>query len=254
MHKDALFAHPDLFAARRLLVVQPHYDDNDIQIGGTLAKLADQGAELLYLTVTDDLVGVVDQTLTPVEMAARLKADQARAGEIIGVKEQYWLGYPDAGRYDYFDLRRDLIRHIRQLRPDFVITNDPWLPYEFHNDHIMTGKATADAASLYGLTRLATDADIDADFARDPFELKGIAFYASAYPNVTVDVSAVWDKKARAVAQYTAQFTPEDMASLQARLELGARYAARGESFQYGEMLKVMYPWQLHGFAEAWKV
>ncbi len=251
---DALFAKPDLFAARRILVVQPHYDDNDIQIGGTLAKLAQNGAELLYLTVTDDLVGVIDQTLSPAQMAAWLKDNQARAGEIIGVKEQYWLGYPDAGRYDYFDLRRDIIRHIRQLRPDFVITNDPWLPYEFHNDHIITGKATADAASLYGLIRLATDPAIDAAFAQEPFELKGIAFYASAHPNITVDVSDVWEKKALAIAQYTAQFSAEDMALLQARLELGARYSAKDEPFLYGETLKVMHTWQLHGFAEAWKV
>ena len=64
MDDNILFSKPDLFAAERILVVQPHYDDNDIQMGGILAKLANNGAELIYLTVTDDLVGVIDQSLS----------------------------------------------------------------------------------------------------------------------------------------------------------------------------------------------
>ncbi|MDQ7037305.1 MAG: PIG-L family deacetylase [Anaerolineae bacterium] len=97
MTDNILFSKPDLFSAKRILVVQPHYDDNDIQIGGTLAKLAQNGAELLYLTVTDDLVGVINQSLSKPEMEKWLKDNQHQAAEIIGVKEQYWLGYPDAG-------------------------------------------------------------------------------------------------------------------------------------------------------------
>ncbi|MDQ7037306.1 MAG: hypothetical protein Q9P01_21430 [Anaerolineae bacterium] len=145
------------------------------------------------------------------------------------------------GQYDFFDVRRDIIRHIRMLRPDFLITNDPWLPYEFHNDHIITGKSAASAACLYDYTGIKTTPDIDATFTRDPFDIIGIAFYATAYPNTTVDISAVWDKKKEAIAQYDAQFTEEDMETLQNRLELEARYTARDSSFTYGESLKVMH-------------
>jgi N,N'-diacetylchitobiose non-reducing end deacetylase len=254
MATDILFSYPDLFAAKRILVVQPHYDDNDIFAGGTLARLAESGVELVYLTVTDDLVGVIDQSLSAEAMAAWLKDNQLKAGEIIGVKEQYWLGYPDAGQYDYFDVRRDIIQHIRMTHPDFVMTCDPWLLYEFHNDHIITGKATAEAAALYSLTRLATTAAVDEVYKKNPFDLKGIAFYATAHPNTTVDISGVWEKKQRAVAQYTAQFTDEDMTGLLMRLEHGARYAASKSTFTHAETIKVMYTWQLHGFADAWKV
>ena len=51
---------PDLFSATRVLAIQPHYDDNDIAAGGTIAALIDAGIEVVYCTVTDDLVGVVD--------------------------------------------------------------------------------------------------------------------------------------------------------------------------------------------------
>lgn len=240
---------PDIFQAKRVLAVQPHYDDNDIAAGGTLAKLAARGAEIIYLTVTDDLVGVINQEQSEPEMVAALQGDQDRAGKLIGVRDQYWLGYPDAGKYDYFDVRRDIIKHIRLLRPDFVVTCDPWLPYEFHNDHIMTGRAAADAASLYNLTRLETDPEIDAVF--EPFELLGIGFYASAYPNTTVDITDVWPQKRAAVAQYRAQFTTADMETLLGRLELWARQAATEHKFVMGEALKVMATWQLHLFPDA---
>ena len=54
----------DLHFAKKILAVQPHYDDNDISAGGTLYTLAKNGAEITYLTVTDDLAGIRDQQLT----------------------------------------------------------------------------------------------------------------------------------------------------------------------------------------------
>ena len=94
------FEPPDIYEAKRILAVQPHYDDNDIGAGGTLAALVENGAALFYLTVTDDLVGVIDQSLTEEQMTAQLRAEQDQAGKAIGVSAQYWLGYPDAGKYD----------------------------------------------------------------------------------------------------------------------------------------------------------
>ena len=76
-----LIPTPDLLRARRLLCVQPHYDDNDIGAGGTIARLADAGAEVHYLTVTDDVVGVLDRsTSTTQKRAAGSRPSRSRAG------------------------------------------------------------------------------------------------------------------------------------------------------------------------------
>lgn len=243
------FAPPDIRKARRILAIQPHYDDNDIAAGGTLAALSAAGAELIYLTVTDDLVGVVDQLQSDEAMTTALRDDQFRAGEIVGVKEQYWLGYPDAGNYDYFDLRQDLIRHIRMVRPDFIVTVDPWMPYEAHNDHIITGRAAAEAAILFGLPRLATDPTVDAAF--EPFDVAGIAFYGTAYPNAIFDISETYEKKVRAVSQYHAQFTADDMKGLLKLLEYKSREFAKNKDFEYGEPLKILRTMHLHGYPQA---
>jgi N,N'-diacetylchitobiose non-reducing end deacetylase len=240
---------PDLLSAKRVLCVQPHYDDNDIGAGGTIAALAEAGAEVFYLTVTDDLVGVLDDNLSEEEAAALLKRDQAEAGACIGVKGQYWLGYPDAGKYDYYDVRRDIIQHIRMLRPDFILSIDPFLPYEAHTDHLITGKAASEAAILYGMMRLKTDPEIDA--AYEPHEIKGIVYYHTHAPNTYFDITATHAKKHAAVGEYKAQFSLEDMTMLQYALDLKEQEYGKLGGCLYAEPLKILHTRHLHGSTSA---
>ena len=64
---------PNIFEAKRILCIQPHYDDNDIAAAGILTQLTRNGAELFYLTATDDLMGVVDTALSNADAAKALK-------------------------------------------------------------------------------------------------------------------------------------------------------------------------------------
>jgi LmbE family N-acetylglucosaminyl deacetylase len=235
---------PDLKQARRVLCVQPHYDDNDIGAGGTIAALAAAGAEIWYLTATNDLMGVLDASLSDEEARARLKAEQEQAGAEVGVGQQYWLDYPDAGPYDYFELRTQIIRHIRMLRPDFVFGVDPLLPYEMHGDHLTVGRATAEAAMFYGLPRIKTDPEIDSQYERHA--LQAIVFYFTTSPNTIFDISDTWERKERALGAYVSQFEPEDLAALQRGIEFMERHWARDEAFSHGEPLKVLAPGRLH--------
>ena len=249
MPADNPFSPPDIFTARRVLAVQPHYDDNDIAAGGTLAALADQGAELFYLTVTDDKAGVIDPSIGEDAMTARLRREQRQAGAHIGVSGHYWLDFPDAGRYDYFDVRRGIIRHIRMLRPDFIVTVDPWMPYEAHNDHILTGRAAAEAAIPFGLDRLPTDPEVDA--AYEAHELIGIAFYGTAYPNRVIDISRTRLKKHAAISCYRAQFSEQDMEMLHRVVDMKEQEFAREKDFSHGEPLKLLRGFHLHGYPQA---
>jgi LmbE family N-acetylglucosaminyl deacetylase len=215
---------PDLRSATRVLAVQPHYDDNDIAAGGTLAALRDRGAEIFYLTATDDLVGVLDQSLSDEEATARLRAEQHEAGAEIGVSEQYWAGFPDAGEWGYYDLRRIVIQHIRMLRPDFVFTTDPWLPYESHMDHLRTGRAVAEACMFFRFPRLHT----------------------TLSPNVRFDIGETRERKHRALDAYRSQFTPEGLEFLHRGLDFKEREFAEGEPFTHAEPLKVLRPGHLH--------
>jgi LmbE family N-acetylglucosaminyl deacetylase len=241
---------PDIRIAKRILAVQPHYDDNDISAGGTLAALALDvgGAEVYYLTMSDDLVGVVDESWSAKEATRRLREDAARAGEIMGVKGHYWLGYPDAGEYNYFDVRRDIIRHMRMLQPDVLFLPDPWTPYEAHMDHFMAGRAAVEAAILFNFTRIKTDPQVDAAF--QPHPLQAVVFYTTAYPNTVFDISSTVSKKNAAMRCYQAQFEESGLEELVGRTGYYARFIAREHGFEFGEALKIVPPDLLHGVGE----
>jgi N,N'-diacetylchitobiose non-reducing end deacetylase len=242
---ETILPTPDIFEAKRILCIQPHYDDNDIAAAGTLALLQQNGAELFYLTATDDLMGVVDHSLSDADAATALKRDQFAAGKIIGVKEQYWLGYPDAGNYDYFALRSDCLKYIRMIRPDFVLTVDPWLTYEAHHDHIQTGLAVAEAVMFAGLTKIASS-DLTVDSAYKGHDIKGIIFYHTREPNMIMDISTIWETKIETVRCYEAQFTPVEMDQLVKALDTKSQQVAEDQSFSRGEPLKVLHTSALH--------
>ena len=242
---ESILPKPDIFDARRILCIQPHYDDNDIAAGGTLVRMQQAGAEIHYLTVTDDLMGVVDASLSPQAAAEALKRDQFAAGAIIGVREQYWLGYPDAGEYDYFAVRRDILKYIRIIQPDFVFTPDPWLTYEGHRDHTQTGLAATEAVLFARLTKIASsDPVVDAAYQRH--NIQGVAYYYTREPNEILDITTAWETKIAAVRRYETQFEPKDMDELVMALDFKSRQVAAGKSFERGEPLKILHPSALH--------
>jgi LmbE family N-acetylglucosaminyl deacetylase len=254
MDLEQVLPKPDLLSARKILAIQPHYDDNDISAGGTIASLVERGAEVFYLTVTDDLIGVLDEKLSPQAATQQLHAEQAQAARHIGVKGQYWLDFPDASPFDHFEVRMHIIRHIRLLRPDFILTVDPFTPYEAHTDHIRTGKAAAEAAILYGLTRLRTDPEVDV--AYQPHEIQGVAFYNSWVPNTYIDITQTREKKHRAIDAYKAQFSSDDFPMLHMWVEIMERLHAENcktPGCTHAEGFKVLNPRLLHGVGETWK-
>lgn len=242
---ETLLPIPDIFSAKRILCIQPHYDDNDIAAAGILAQLAKNGAELFYLTATNDLMGIVDTSLSDEEAANTLKRDQFAAGKIVGVKEQAWCGFPDAGEYNYFELRRDFLKHIRAIKPDFVFAPDAWLTYEGHRDHIQTGLAAAEAVMFARLKKLASS-NPEVDSAYKGHSIDGVALYYTREPNFIADVTSTWEEKLTAVKCYEAQFTPDGMEQLVFALDMKSQQVAQGQSFTRGEPLKVLHPSALH--------
>jgi LmbE family N-acetylglucosaminyl deacetylase len=245
MTLETILPIPNIFDAERVLCIQPHYDDNDIAAGGTFAQLAKNGAEVIYLTVTDDLMGVIDASLSAEAATRALAQDHIAAGKIIGVKKQILLNYPDAGEYDYFALRRDLLKYIRMLQPDFVFTCDPWLTYEAHHDHIQTGLAAAEAVLFSSLLKIPSS-DPAVDAAYKEHSIDGVAFYYSREPNQIVDITSTWEAKVAAVRSYATQIPSEAADQLVMALQFKSQQICARKDFQYGEPLKVLHPKALH--------
>lgn len=244
---------PNIEEARRILCVQPHPDDVDIGVGAAIAKLVRLGAQVTYLTVTDDRVGTRDRSLSPSSLVAIRKDEQAKAAQVLGVKEVRWLDYPDAGDYSEYAVRQDIIRTIRELRPDLVITVDPYLPYEASPDHLLCGRAASAAVLLYNLPNIRTDPALDDAFT--PYQMKGIAYFHTANPNTYVEVSeSDWQARFKAIACHKSQVDGPTLELYRFYFDVKSRQYGAVAGCERAEAFKVLSPRMLHCFVDAAKM
>lgn len=225
--------------ARRVLAVQPHYDDNDIGCAGTMTLLVRAGAEVCYVTVTDDLAGVLDPDLDDDVARQQLFDEARRAGAIVGVSRFVDLDWPDAAGLHHSELRDQVIDLIREFRPDLVLTVDPALPDEAHQDHLVTAAAVSEAVLLSGLPRVRSET------GDRPYSVERIAYYFTVEPTDTVDTSSVQAERHATLDCYRAQFTDDDLAGLHVALDRHERRNA-GDGATHGEGFRVVPTSALH--------
>ncbi|CAN5720731.1 PIG-L family deacetylase [soil metagenome] len=139
----------------RVLAVSAHPDDVEFGCAGTLAKWADEGAEVTMCIVTDGSTGTQDQELMGTNLSELRKEESQRAADILGVKEVVWLDYQD-GYVEYtLELRKDIARVFRQYRPHRYIVMDPTPvigDFVNHPDHRAIGQASLDVTLTAGTT------------------------------------------------------------------------------------------------------
>ncbi len=229
----ALLSPPDILKASCVLCVQPHPDDNEIGMGGTVAKLAAAGCRVHYLTVTNGDKGNKDPAATPAETAAQRHAETIAAGRHLGVSEFHFLEEGDGTLNDVPALTQKIGRVVAEVKPDVVFCPDPWLPYECHWDHIVTGRAAA-AAAMHGAG--------------------AVAFYFTAAPNTVADITDTFEKKFEAIALHDSQMTPELLAMYRVYFGMKGQELAAGRGFALGEGFKALAPLHCHCFVDAGRI
>jgi len=222
----------------KVMCVQPHPDDTDVAAGGTVAKLAARGVEIVYVTLTDGRLGTYDPKVRPEELAEERRKEQEKAARILGVKDLVWLGVRDGELQPTVEIRWKLVGLIRKFRPDLIMTPDPWLTYEAHPDHRYTGILASEAAFFAPLPHAASRGDLQ------PHTVRYVAYYWTRRPNTFVDVSDYVEVKLKAVGAHKSQFgeAPAIKDLLKAYMRLmGKRIAA-----DYAEAFKVLSLSHLH--------
>lgn len=132
---DGLRALPvvDVTAWRSAVIVAAHPDDEVLGAGGLMAGLAERGARLRIISVTD---GEASHPALPgPRVAARRIAETAAALAHIGDCEVVRLGLPDAGVRE-----EDLAAPLRDLTRGFDVCLAPW-EHDVHADHEAAGRA-----------------------------------------------------------------------------------------------------------------
>ena len=241
----ALLAPPDIMNCKRVLCIQPHPDDNEIGMGGIIAKLADAGCEVHYLTVTNGDQGNKDRAASPEQTAQTRHEETIAAGRLLGAKEFHFLNHGDGTLQDVLTLSVEIAGVIRTVQPQAIFAPDPWLNYECHLDHVVTGRAAANAFLMAGRTHFPDGG------ATQPWAVNVIGYYFTAKPNTVIDITDTFEKKFQAIALHDSQMDPQTLMIYRTWFGMLGRQLAAGRDFELGEGLKVLAPLHSHCFVEA---
>jgi LmbE family N-acetylglucosaminyl deacetylase len=194
--------------AERILVVTAHPDDVDFGAGGSVAAWTKAGSEVHYCVVTDGDAGGFDPAVPRDRIPGIRRAEQTAAAAVLGVTELSWLGYPDGRVEPTLELRKDLARVIRQVRPDRVVCPSPDRNYArigaSHPDHRAVGAATLDAVYPDARNPFAFPELLSQEGLR-PWTVREVWISASPSPNRYVDVTGTFARKITALRAHESQ-------------------------------------------------
>jgi len=192
----------------RVLVVTAHPDDVDFGAAGTVAGFTAADIEVVYCICTDGDAGGFDPAVPRSAIAGIRQAEQRAAAKAVGVTDVRFLGYPDGRLEVSHELRRDISRVIRQVRPQRVIMQSPernWarIPAS-HPDHLASGAAAIaavypDARNPFAHPELLADEGLDAWTVSE--------VWIMTHPEVDhfVDVTDTFDAKIAALRAHESQ-------------------------------------------------
>ncbi|MBW8805570.1 MAG: PIG-L domain-containing protein [Catenulispora sp. 13_1_20CM_3_70_7] len=199
---------PDESEIRRVLVVTAHPDDVDFGAAGTVATWTDAGIEVTYATVTSGEAGEAFPDTPRTEVGALREAEQIAAAKCVGVTDVRFLHWPDGRLTPSLELRRDISRVIRQVRPDRILIPSAELDleriYASHPDHRAVGEAAIaavypDARNPWAHTELLRDEGLE------PWTVPETWVMATKNATEPVDITDVFDRKIAALQAHASQ-------------------------------------------------
>jgi LmbE family N-acetylglucosaminyl deacetylase len=189
----------------RILCIGAHPDDCEFRCGGTTALWCRQGNQVTILSVTNGQSG--HHKLPPEQVSIRRKKEAAAASRIIGA-ESVVLPLPDGTLEPSVENRLMLMRSIRQIAPDIIITNRP---NDYHPDHRYTSQLVQDCAYMLMVPNVASDVT--------PLRYNPVMFYwrdafkdpVPFQPNVVINIEQA---EAFQLCEYGSQPDTESLARI----------------------------------------
>jgi bacillithiol biosynthesis deacetylase BshB1 len=176
----------------RILIAGPHPDDQELGMGGTIARLAAQGNDVLLLDMTNG-------EPTPCGTPETRTAEAAKAAEILGVK-RVCIDLPNREVEHTLAARHATAAVIREHQSNVIFA-----PYfeDAHPDHIATTRIVEDARFDAKLTKT--------DIPGEPIYPRWFFYYYCTHlrivprPSFLFDTSGFAEQKKRAILSYESQ-------------------------------------------------
>jgi len=192
----------------RILVVTAHPDDVDFGAAGTIATWARAGIDVTYCIVTDGDAGGFDPDVPRSEIPGIRRAEQTAAAAVCGVTDVRFLGYRDGELTVTHELRRDISRVIRSVRPQRLLLQSPERNWEriqaSHPDHLAAGEAAMqavypDSRNPFAHPSLLNDEGLEA------WTVPEVWVMASSSATTYIDVTDTFDAKVAALRAHESQ-------------------------------------------------
>jgi len=187
----------------RVMVIVAHPDDAEFAAGGTIARWASEGREVVYVVCTNGDKGSSDLSMTSDKLAPIREREQRNAAAVLGVKEAVFLGYPDGGLEDTPAFREKLVRMIRRYRPDTVLIMDPFRRPIQHRDHRIAGQVALDAVFPYARDHLSYPEHLKEGLM--PHKVAEVYIAGAEGADTFVDISSSFCKKVEALRCHVSQ-------------------------------------------------
>lgn len=196
-----------------VLAVMAHPDDSEFFCGGTLALWAERGRAVYVLVLTDGGKGSDDPHMTSRRLVAIRRDEQMAAAAISGYRDVAFLEYEDGDLVPDLQVRRDIVHHIRRIRPEVVICSDPTARLTRggsinHPDHLAAGQAALDVLKAAAGNRLYYPEMTEQGLS--PHKVREVLLAVPLQPNLEIDITSVLDKKIAALRAHSSQIPDPD--------------------------------------------
>ena len=175
---------------KNILVIAPHFDDEIIGCGGTLAKHINAGDNVSVVYLTDGTNGIPNIKNKGLINRIR-KKESLEALKVIGVKRYYFLDEVDGTIKIKKKTIKNLNRIITNLKPDLLYL--PWF-FDNHVDHVKANKVLFLACKSYGFN----------------FNICAYEVWTTLIPNIVVDIREEFDIKKKALSCFKSQLKYND--------------------------------------------
>jgi LmbE family N-acetylglucosaminyl deacetylase len=187
------------YSRLRIIAFGAHPDDCDSKAGGLAAKYAAAGHLVKFVSVTNGDAGHYEQGGGV--LAKHRRAEAQEAGRRIGIEYEV-LDNHDGELLPTLEVRRQIIREIRQWRADVVLAPRP---NDYHPDHRYTGVLVQDASFMVTVPNVVTDAPA---LRKNPVFL----YFSDRFtrpqpfrPDIVVAIDDVFEKKVAMLDAHVSQ-------------------------------------------------